>query len=149
MFSCVFSGPIQSPVAVKQNGPGCIREMQIVERQDKQFIPENVAAIGFSVQSSGRDTDIKVDIVRRSSDHAMILIEPEQFLRPPVSRYLNINFLPDVGPGSGAGLLHFIKPVDVLQGLSRSFQGVFNIFINGSVNGCHFINADGRAFLGF
>ena len=76
MFFGVFPGPIQATTTVKQNRPGRIREMHVVERKDVQFIPEDVAAISFAMQPSGRDADIKINVVWGSSDHAVVLIEP-------------------------------------------------------------------------
>src|SRR5215472_8254729 len=47
---------IEAPVAVKQQGTGEDRHVQVQQREDEQFVPEDVAAIPLSMPAAGGDT---------------------------------------------------------------------------------------------
>src|SRR6478735_6397979 len=59
------AGRGQPPVAVVQQPPGHLREMQTQESQDEQLVPEDVAPVRLTVHSSRRYTDVELGGVRR------------------------------------------------------------------------------------
>ena len=55
----------QTTVAIEQQSAGQLGQAEGEEREDKEFIPENMPPIGFAVEAARRDADIEVTGMRR------------------------------------------------------------------------------------
>lgn len=91
----------QTPVAVGQQGPGDLREMQVQEGQDEQFVPEDMATVGLAVQSAGRHTHIEIGGVRREGLQHMEEMQPQHL--SGLARHLQLRPLPQALPRGFVG----------------------------------------------
>ena len=59
-----LAGLRQPPPPVEQQRPRQFGHPQVQVREDEHVVPEDVAAVGLTVQATRRDADVEVDAVR-------------------------------------------------------------------------------------
>jgi hypothetical protein len=67
----------QTPVAVQEERPDQFREVKVQIGEDEQLVPEDVTAVGLTVQAAGGNADIEVEDVPRSRLEKMEDMEVE------------------------------------------------------------------------
>jgi hypothetical protein len=54
----------EASVSVEQQRPRQLGEAQVEERENEEFVPEHVPAVGLTVKAASRNTDVEFDRVR-------------------------------------------------------------------------------------
>ncbi len=89
------AGGFQAPVAVGEQGPGDLGEVQVEVRQHEQLVPEDVPAVGLAVQPARGDADVEVGGVRGEGLQDVEEVQPQDVA----------GFAGDLEPGPAPQLL--------------------------------------------
>ena len=115
IFTRILPCCIKAVVAVHEQRLRNFREVAVEKGENKNFVPENMATVGLTVQAAGWHSCINGWVVRRSGAHHVEGVQAEQFLAVAVAFNNQISFFPDFIPSVVMRLEERIKRVLALQ----------------------------------
>src|SRR5918998_1918716 len=92
---------LKSPVAIHQELARYLGQPEVEERVDVEFVPENMAAVGFAVKAAGRHSSVQISRVRRADLQYVGDVQANQELDPAVLGYAHVAYRPKLVPGPG------------------------------------------------
>src|SRR5215211_1971721 len=100
VFRC-RAGLVESPVAIHHELARYLGQPEVEERVDVEFVPENMAAVGFAVKTAGRHPSVQVSRVRRADLQDVGDVQANQELDPAVLGDAHVAYGPKLVPGPG------------------------------------------------
>src|ERR671914_649939 len=95
------AGLVEAPVAIHQELARYLGQPEVEERVNVEFVPEDMAAVGFAVKAAGRHPSVQVSRVRRADLEYVGDVQANQKLDPTVLGYAQVAYGPELVPGPG------------------------------------------------
>src|ERR671913_1800199 len=95
------AGLVEAPVTIHQELARYLGQPEVEERVNVEFVPEDMAAVGFAVKAAGRHPSVQVSRVRRADLQYVGDVQANQKLDPAVLGYAHVAYGPKLVPGPG------------------------------------------------
>src|SRR5918999_4333428 len=140
------AGLVEAPVAIHQELASYLGQPEVEERVNVEFVPEDMAAVGFAVKAAGRHPSVQVSRVRRADLQYVGDVQANQKLDPAVLGYAHVAYGPKLVPGPGVMVKGFGERFVAADSLCGIDQRLIYGVVARAVDGGHLLDAH-RAIL--